>query len=370
MRSKHIRTTTPAPTPRGRIPPGGLRSRPQQAGAEGPGPGRTSKSRRPGSCQRSAAGARGSGGDSPFDQPLPDAEAHALQLGGAAPVLLQDTRRRRRVTPAAAGRLPGAAPAPLTPSPCSAARYSPATISLCSSRNSASSAISAPQRGSRQRPAVRRRPAPSGPGLSAAGAPTQVAAVGLVLAGGKPRSVPARRRPGKDCGSSPPPARASPGAEKGLWCYRFQRPLRRRWREWERHKRAPSGGRRGAQRWGQAFPAELRTPRCTAKIGRGGAVLTPERHSLIAWRWARRSLHTRVARAARRRRAQPNSRCRGNSRQRSFTAGPRGTARAAARDHREDPATPPLPARRPARQPPVTSQLTGSPGAAASVVEL
>lgn len=36
----------------------------------------------------------GPGGDSPLDEPLPDAEAHALQLGGAAPVLLQDTRRR------------------------------------------------------------------------------------------------------------------------------------------------------------------------------------------------------------------------------------------------------------------------------------
>lgn len=275
MRSKHIRTTTPAPTPRGRIPPGGLRSRPQQAGAEGPGPGRTSKSRRPGSCQRSAAGARGSGGDSPFDQPLPDAEAHALQLGGAAPVLLQDTRRRRRVTPAAAGRLPGAAPAPLTPSPCSAARYSPATISLCSSRNSASSAISAPQRGSRQRPAVRRRPAPSGPGLSASGAPTQVAAVGLVLAGGKPRSVPARRRPGKDCGSSPPPARASPGAGKGLWCYRFQRPLRRAVARMGAAQASAVRGPEGSPALGPSVPrgAAHATLHCRNRAGGSGVAL-------------------------------------------------------------------------------------------------
>lgn len=91
---------------------------------------------------RTSSGCQGPPGqDSPLDEPLPDAEAHALQLGGAAPVLLQDTRARpqRQPRPLPAG--PGAAPAPLTPSPCSAARYSPATISLCSSRNSASSAI-------------------------------------------------------------------------------------------------------------------------------------------------------------------------------------------------------------------------------------
>jgi len=87
--------------------------------------------------------ARSGGGDSPLDQPLPHAEAHALQLGGAAAVLLQDTRRRR-FTRGRCRAGPQAAPAPLTPSPCSAARYSPATISLCSSRNRASSAISAP----------------------------------------------------------------------------------------------------------------------------------------------------------------------------------------------------------------------------------
>lgn len=60
---------------------------------------------------------------------------------------------------------PRAAPAPLTPSPCSAARYSPATISLCSSRKSASSAISAPQRGSPPPPPPP-RPHPS-PGTGA-----------------------------------------------------------------------------------------------------------------------------------------------------------------------------------------------------------
>lgn len=59
--------------------------------------------------------------------------------------------------PAAAGG-PGAAPASLTPSPCSAARYSPATISLCSSRNSASSAITGAA-------------APSGRARTPAGAP-------------------------------------------------------------------------------------------------------------------------------------------------------------------------------------------------------
>lgn len=81
---------------------------------------------------------------------------------------IRDTRRRRSVSPGRCRAAPSAAPAPLTPSPCSAARYSPATISLCSSRKSASSAISASQRSfpvPRQPPAAagaRRRAASSG----------------------------------------------------------------------------------------------------------------------------------------------------------------------------------------------------------------
>lgn len=48
------------------------------------------------------------GWHSPLDEPLSDAEAHALQLGGAAPVLLQDTRRRgRSVSPGHRRTAPG-----------------------------------------------------------------------------------------------------------------------------------------------------------------------------------------------------------------------------------------------------------------------
>lgn len=55
----------------------------------------------------------GPGRDSPLDEPLPDAEAHALQLGGAAPVLLQDTRRRS-VSPGRCRAAPGG-PGPTHP---------------------------------------------------------------------------------------------------------------------------------------------------------------------------------------------------------------------------------------------------------------
>lgn len=68
-------------------------------------PGRRRRGPRRAKPRRRTGWGGGSGGDSPLDQPLPDAEAHALQLGSAAAVLLQDTRRCR-FTPAAAGRSP------------------------------------------------------------------------------------------------------------------------------------------------------------------------------------------------------------------------------------------------------------------------
>lgn len=78
---------------------------------------------------------------------------------------------------------PGAAPAPLTPSPCSAARYSPATISPCSSRNSASSAITGAA-------------APSGRARTPAGAPGRDGAAQQCRPG---RLSPPRKRWEKGC---------------------------------------------------------------------------------------------------------------------------------------------------------------------------
>lgn len=345
MRSKHIRTTTPAPAPtaRGRVPPGGLRSRPQQAGAEGPA--RTSKSRRPGSCQRSAAGAEAAAGTHLSISPCPTRKPMLSSL-----VVQRPFSCKTQGAAAALPRpLPGVSqgrPPPHSPLRPARRRGTAPPPSRCAAAGTAPRPPSPLRSGApRQRPAARRRPAPSAPGPSAAGAPAQAAAVGLVLAGGKPRSVPARRR-------LPEPLR---GRGRAFGAIAFRARCLGRRREWEPHKRAPPGGPRGAQRWGQTFPAELRTQLLTAEIGRGERYCPQNvTGSSPAAGLAAASTQTR---------------------HRLRAAGGRGQTPGAAetpgaRDDREDPATPPLPARRPARQPPVTSQLTGCPGAAVSVVEL